>query len=72
MKRKNGKSLLNFFAGVCVFLFVIWASVIFWLGPRHVKSRLIDDISTFWDGAVRVDGVDFGFFHPITAKRVIL
>jgi hypothetical protein len=72
VKRKNGQSLLKFFAGVCVVLFVIWACVVFGLGPRHVKSRLINDISTFWDGPVTVDGIDFGLFHPITAKRVIL
>ena len=72
MKPKMGSVFLIFFAGVCVVLFVIWASVIFWLGPRHVKSRLIGDISAFWDGPVTVDRIDFGFFHPITAKRVIL
>jgi hypothetical protein len=72
MKCNKGKSLLKFFAAMWVLLFVIWACVIFGLGPRHVKARLINDISAFWDGPVRVDGVDFGFFHPITAKRVIL
>jgi hypothetical protein len=68
----KSKCLLKFFAGVLIILCVIWASVIFWLGPNHVETSLINDIGSFWDGQVVVDGIDFGFFHPITVKSVIL
>ena len=72
MKSKMGRVFLKFFIGAWVILFIIWALVIFGLGPRYVKTSLIDDIGSFWDGQVIVGGIDFGFFHPITAKSVIL
>jgi hypothetical protein len=72
VKRKTGKCLLKLFAGVWVVLFVIWASVILWLGPNHVKGRLFDKLSTFWDGPIEIERIGFGFFGPITANSITL
>ena len=72
MKSKIGKIFLKLFTCFLIFVLVAWASVIFWLGPSHTKQRLIDDISSFWDGPVIIHGIDFSFFHPITVDNVIL